>query len=146
MNPCCKGPSLSTFLGEKKAEIIENPFHCNFLQIRHTFCSPIFHFFWNKEFQKVHDGFYRVTEVLLHFLINTLWGKMYINHTFLEILSKLSNFFLIWYSLRFLFSLSWLIGIKHIWKTILSYQIICYCHQTKFLFSSSHDYRHKDDE
>ena len=105
MKPCSKRSFIITILMGKERNL-KKVFLLVCLQIRQIIVVPSFNIFWSKEFQKVHDLSYRVTEVLLHFLINTLYKNNFRN--FLKgknvyklqlswsIMQFLSDFFFMW--------------------------------------------------
>ena len=153
MKPCSKRSFIITILMGKERNL-KKVFLLICLQIRQIIVVPSFNIFWSKEFQKVHDLSYRVTEVLLHFLINTLYKNNFRN--FLKgknvyklqlswsIMQFLSDFFFMWYSFLWVFFM-WVFFFQksaYIWKTVLSIQTVYQCHQSRFFISSSHDYRY----
>ena len=155
MKPCSKRFLIINIFEAKESKyLIKVHFTVTVYKYVIPFVVPSFNIFWNKGFQKVHNVFFRVTEFILYFLILYLKTikkfflkikNVYKLHLFWNI-KQIKYFFPHMIQSEFSFFVSWLIGIKHIWKTVFSYQTMCYCHQAKFFFSSSFDYSHWDDE
>ena len=109
MKPCSKRSFIiNIFEGKEIRNLKKILFTVTVYKYDIPFVVPSLNIFWNKGFQNVHDVFYRVSEVLLYFLINTsyknnlrnfLGGKMYINYTVLEILKKPQTISIYWFYL-----------------------------------------------
>ena len=109
MKPCSKRSFIiNIFEGKEIRNLKKVLFTVTVYKYDIPFIVLSFNNFWNKGFQNVHDLFYRVTEYLLYFLINTsyknnlrifLEGKMYTNYTFFEILKKPQTISIYWFCL-----------------------------------------------